>query len=373
MVRCNAICCTCASAAQAAALSPVLASRGPHPLAAHVAASWEAALKTANPQVAMQRFHAGLAAYQAHAYRRSLPDMPIIARQGGICLRDYGPANGAPLLVIPSLINPATVLDLSLDTSLLRWLSAQGLRPLLVDWGTPGAVERGFSLDDYVTAALVPLLKQMEQPMHVLGYCLGGTLAVALAALLPDNVRSLALLATPWDMYGYAADQRARVATLWADWQARCAPLDAVPMEWLQLLFLGLDPALSLTKFSRLAGLDPASPAAQDFVALEDWANSGPPLGLRAARQFFGDWHHSGGPAHGWQLGVQHVTPSAHHALIVISAHDRIVPEAAARPLAAQWPGADVLTVNAGHVGMVVGSRRRQLLWEPLRDFLLKV
>jgi polyhydroxyalkanoate synthase subunit PhaC len=366
MVQRNTRCC----AAKAAALSLPDQKRGPHPLAAHVAASWQAALALPDPQTAMQQFHAGLAVYQAHPYRRALPDMPVLASQGAVVLRDYGPANGAPLLVIPSLINPATVLDLTSETSLLRWLSAQGFRPLLVDWGTPGAAERDFSLDDYVTKALLPLLDQLAEPVALLGYCIGGTLAVALAALAPQKISAVVTLAAPWDMAGYGTDQRQRVRDLWADWQPRTVPLGALPMEMLQLLFLSLDPGLSLSKFTKLAGLDPASVAAQDFVALEDWANSGPPLSLPAGTQLFDHWYDSGGPAHGWRIGDVLIMPTAHRALVVISATDRIVPAAAAQPLADAWPGAQSLSVNAGHVGMIIGSRRLGLLWEPLRDFL---
>jgi polyhydroxyalkanoate synthase subunit PhaC len=366
MVQRNTHCC----AAEVAALIRDTPKSGPHPLAAHVAASWQAALGLPDPAAAMAQFHAGLATYQAHPYARNLAEMPELARIGNIRLLDYGPATGAPLLVIPSLINPATVLDLSSHTSLLRWLKAQGIRPLLVDWGVPGAVEAGFSIDDYVTRALLPLLTCLNQPVAVMGYCLGGTLAVALAALAPARVTALALLAAPWDMYGYDADQRQRVRALWADWQPRAELLGALPMEMLQLLFLSLDPALTLAKFTKLAGLDSTSAAAQDFVALEDWANSGPPLALPAGTQLFDHWYQSGGPAHGWRIHDVAIKATPHPALIVISSTDRIVPATAAQPLADQWPGARCLHVPAGHVGMVVGSRRQGLLWEPLRDFL---
>jgi polyhydroxyalkanoate synthase subunit PhaC len=366
MVQRNTRCC----AARVAALSLPEPKRGPHPLAAHLAASWQAALTLPDAQAAMQQFHAGLAAYQAHPYRRTLPDMPVLASQGAVQLRDYGPANGTPLLVIPSLINPASVLDLTSETSLLRWLSGQGFRPLLVDWGAPGTAERDFSLDDYVTKALLPLLDQLAEPVALLGYCIGGTLAVAVAALAPHKISAVVTLAAPWDMAGYGADQRQRVRDLWADWQPRAAPLGALPMEMLQLLFLSLDPALTLNKFTRLAGLDPASDGARDFVALEDWANSGPPLSLPAGTQLFDQWYDSGGPAQGWRIDDVAITPTPHPALVVISATDRIVPAAAAQPLADVWAGAQSLSVSAGHVGMIIGSRRRGLLWEPVRDFL---
>jgi polyhydroxyalkanoate synthase subunit PhaC len=366
MVQRNTLCC----AARCAALSGATAKRGPHPLAAHIAASWQAALAMPDPQVAMQQFHIGLAAYQMQSYRRVLPDMPVLAQQGAVTLRDYGPADGKPLLVIPSLINPASVLDLTHDTSLLRWLSGAGFRPLLVDWGAPGAAERDFSFDEYVTKALIPLLDALGQPVMLLGYCIGGTLAAALAALAPDKITAVATLAAPWDMAGYGLDQRQRLQALWAEWQPRATPLGALPMEMLQLLFLSLDPALSLNKFTRLAAMDPASKAAEDFVALEDWANSGPPLSLPAGAQMFDQWVSSGGPAQGWRIGGVPITPPACRALVVISATDRIVPAAAAQPLADTWLGAQSLVVNAGHVGMVVGSRRLKVLWEPLRDFL---
>ena len=66
-----------------------------------------------------------------------------------------GPAGGAPVLVVPSLINRAYVLDLLPEASLLRHLvGAPALRPLLLDWGAPGEAERGFGLDDYIAGRL---------------------------------------------------------------------------------------------------------------------------------------------------------------------------------------------------------------------------
>ena len=56
--------------------------------------------------------------------------------------------------MVPSLINRAYILDLAPETSLLRYLAAAGMRPLLVDWGSPGAVERGFGLTEYIAGRL---------------------------------------------------------------------------------------------------------------------------------------------------------------------------------------------------------------------------
>ena len=86
--------------------------------------------------------------------RRS-PTRRRSGREGCSRLLDYGAAPeaadpaGPPVLVVPSLINRAYILDLAPGRSLLRWLAAQGLRPLLLDWGAPGPAEAGFGLEDY--------------------------------------------------------------------------------------------------------------------------------------------------------------------------------------------------------------------------------
>src|SRR5690606_9100699 len=115
------------------------------------------------------------------------------------------------VLVVPSLINRAYVLDLTAERSLLRWLARQGLRPLLLDWGRPGAEERAFTLTDYVTGrlsrALDATLAEAKAPPVVVGYCMGGLLALGLALARQRALTGLALLATPWDFHAENAAQ----------------------------------------------------------------------------------------------------------------------------------------------------------------------
>ena len=99
-------------------------------------------------------FLTGLERYRRHPYRRRLTDPPVLWQEGTTRLLDYGPPGAAPVLVVPSLINRAYILDLAPGNSLLRHLAGAGLRPLLVDWGRPGEAERGFTLDDYIAGRL---------------------------------------------------------------------------------------------------------------------------------------------------------------------------------------------------------------------------
>src|SRR4051794_41544336 len=94
----------------------------------------------------------------------------------GASLRDYGGA-GAPVLFVPSLINPPSILDLE-GKSLLRWLAGRGrVRPLLVDWGWDLAARAGLSVAGHVEDVLLPLIEAAGGDVALVGYCLGGTMA----------------------------------------------------------------------------------------------------------------------------------------------------------------------------------------------------
>ncbi|MBM3573034.1 MAG: alpha/beta hydrolase, partial [Alphaproteobacteria bacterium] len=155
-------------------------------------------------------FRAGVQAYRRHPYRRPAIDPPVVWRDGTTRLLDYGVGQaGAPILIVPSLINRFYILDLSERLSLARYLADRGLRPFVVDWDRPGPVERTFTLTDYIAGRLdqaldhVAALGARRRPL-LLGYCMGGLLALALAERRRRDIAGLALLATPWDFH---ADQ----------------------------------------------------------------------------------------------------------------------------------------------------------------------
>ncbi|TRW18470.1 alpha/beta hydrolase [Glacieibacterium frigidum] len=300
----------------------------------------------------------GVRVYQDHPYRRALPDMPVVARAGGSTIRDYGGV-GPTVLFVPSPINPPTVLDLMEGNSLLRWLSEQGLRVLLLDWGEADDDWRAAGLDTLVER--LATLIAATAPAAVAGYCLGGTLALAAPVAVPH----LALLATPWHFDGYSAAQRSAIARHAAATRELSAGFGAYPVELLQPGFWALDREAVVNKFVRLAGLDPADPRAAAFVALEDWTNEGTPLPLRAARDLFDDLFAQDRSGRGeWQLGGRMVAPPDVPILNVTARRDRLVPPATALRAGTR------LDLDAGHVGMIVGGRAREQLWEPLAKFL---
>jgi polyhydroxyalkanoate synthase subunit PhaC len=318
---------------------------------------------TAGDPARLERVLAGLRRYQEAPRPRRRAPRPAVAERRGARLRDYG-GSGPPLFMVPSLINPPTVLDLP-GRSLLRWLARRGRRVLLLDWG--GAQARSdLSVTGHVEQILLPMLADLGEPADLAGYCLGGTMA--LAAAQAGGARSLAVIAAPWSFGGFAGADKARLAQLWSQSRPVSEQLGLLPMEVLQAAFWSLDPARTVAKFEGFATME--GQAARNFVALEDWANDGPPLGFAAAEELFEAFFVADAPGSGaWRVAGREIDAAALACpvLNIMSRTDRIVPLASAPPIG------EPLVLGQGHVGMVVGSSARQLLWRPLAAWLSRV
>lgn len=363
-----------------AVAGPVLAGtmrrRGPRPLMLHLAGPVLEAMQSGVPPAGMAdaALLAGIAAYRRHPFERRLAEPPVIWGEGSARLLDYGQDQGAPtVLVVPSLVNRAHVLDLMEGRSLLRFLTAGGLRPLLLDWGWPGPADRRLGLAGHVERVL-----RAHQAANgdgaMLGYCMGGLLALAAAVLAPRPPRGLALLATPWDFHAEAADEARRLAAMLPVLEPLMVLTGALPVDVLQLAFaLPQERARIAAKYRAFGAAPQGGAAAELFVALEDWVNDGVPLAAPVARECLTDWYGSNLPGLGeWGVAGQAIRPAslAMPGLIALPAADRIVPPGSARGLARAWPAASLLEPPLGHVGMVVGSRAPEAVWRPLRDWL---
>jgi polyhydroxyalkanoate synthase len=323
-------------------------------------------------------FLAGVEAYRRHPFHRARARVPVRWRRGAARLLDYGKDGaGRVVLIVPSLINRYTILDLLRERSFVRTLAHHGLRPLVLDWGEPGAAERDFTLSDYITGPLseaaAAAVRLAGGSVGLCGYCMGGLLALALAARRPADVACLALLATPWDFHAERPDQAELLGAL-----VECLPLfiggsDPVPVSVIQSLFLALDPFLAERKFIRFAGLDMAGEAAQSFVALEDWINDSVPLACRVAFECGRSWYRDNDPANGsWQVDGRPVRPEEVSApsLVVLPSRDRIVPPRSAEPLATAIPGANLLRPPFGHIGMMASLQAPDAVWHPIAEWL---
>jgi polyhydroxyalkanoate synthase len=124
--------------------------------------------------------------------------------------RLYRYAGGAsrfrtPVLLVYSLVCRSYILDLRPGNSMVEFLQKAGFDVFLLDWGVPDEVDAENTLETYCDEYL-PLALQAAceasgaGEVTLVGYCLGGVLALLYAAGHADApVRNLVTLATPID------------------------------------------------------------------------------------------------------------------------------------------------------------------------------
>lgn len=295
---------------------------------------------------------AGLRAYQSAPPVIRPADPPVLAKVNGASLTDRG-GSGPPVLLVPSLINPPRILDLDSQVSLAQAIAAMDRRALLVDWG-PAEGRRNLSVAGHVHRLLLPLIETIGEPPVLVGYCLGGTMAIAAASRVP--CAGLVTLAAPWNFAGYPEPAREALRALWAKAAPAAQALGLLPIEVLQAAFWAIDPLRTVAKFAHFAALAPDSAQARRFVEIEEWANDGEALPFAAAAELIEDLFVSNATATGrWRMGGAAVSlPDKLPALHCTAHGDRITPAATAPP-------GPVVAIDSGHVGMVIGSKRAHL------------
>nr|WP_231950238.1 alpha/beta fold hydrolase [Legionella lansingensis] len=113
-----------------------------------------------------------------------------------------------PVLILPAWIMKYYILDLSPNNSLVRWLVEQGHTVFIVSWRNPSHDDRHLGMDDYFRLGAMAAIDEVscrfpKTKINLMGYCIGGTLALIAASAMAeendDRLNTLTLLAAQGD------------------------------------------------------------------------------------------------------------------------------------------------------------------------------
>ena len=135
-------------------------------------------------------------------------DYTVVAETPKFSLRHYGHAkeNGSHVLMVPPLMVTAEIYDMAPDLSAIAWLREQGHDVWSIDFGAPDATPGGLekTLTDHVLAvseAIDVMAKRTRAKVHLVGYSQGGMFVYQAAAYRRcKDVASLITMGSPVDL-----------------------------------------------------------------------------------------------------------------------------------------------------------------------------
>lgn len=306
----------------------------------------------------------------------------VVWQQGRVRVLAYdtvGPRKPCPVLMIPSIINRYYVLDLRPGQSFVESLAAAGIPVYLLDWGTVTPKDRYATLDDHavrwIGAALRATCKDFGSARaHLLGYCIGGTLAAIHAAVRPERVAGLIGLTAPIGFHD--------PGLLSCFGRAGALPVERIERElgnmsgeFLRSSFAMIQPTAVGRKLSTFADRLWDDAFVERFLALETWVNDCVDVPGPTYRRLLRDLYEGDRFARN-ELAIDgrtvRVEDIACPVLAAVSPTDHIVPEASARILyeRASHPDRTLLRLDGGHIGVTVGSAAPGQLWRSTREWL---
>jgi polyhydroxyalkanoate synthase len=283
-----------------------------------------------------------------------------------------------PILLVPSLINRWYVLDLGPGRSMIEWLVAQGHEVYCIDWGTPGDEDRYLTWDDiggrYLGRAVrLAARASATGDVHVLGYCLGGTLTAAYVAAFPEGVASLTALAAPVD-FANAGIMSTWTRTPTFEVSSILEAFGNIPWPLMQASFRMLKPTLNAAKLVALFDRAWDDEFLDGFLATERWGNDNVSFPGACYARYIEELYRQNRLVAGTFTVCNRparLSSITCPLLAVAFSDDHIVPLPSAEPLVALAAARDkqLIALRGGHVGAVVSRKAADGVWAALHTF----
>lgn len=306
----------------------------------------------------------------------------VVWSQGTAELRRYRGDSvrfAEPVVMFIGLVSRSYILDLHRKNSVARWLLDAGFDTYLLDWGEPTAADSVNTLETYALRYLPRALRSALQIAgseqgHLLGYCMGGNLALLALAAQRLPVRSLVTMATPVDFtqlpgLAGAITQREIAPDRLIDWSGN------VPPEYLSAFFRARKPTADIPNFARLWENLWNDEFVESHQAMARWAREHVPFPGAAFRQVSDQWIRQNGfmegrlTMAGRRLDLRVVRCPT---FSILALRDDLVPPAAARPIESLIGAEEYafLELEAGHAGLTTSRKAVGTTMPALRDWL---
>src|SRR5215208_2696912 len=316
-----------------------------------------------------------------------------------------GKRRPVPVLMIYGFVLKPYVLDLVPGNSLVEYLVEKGFDVYLLDFGTSGAEDAGLSLEDFVLDYIHGAVQKVLQTsgageISLFGHSQGGTLSAMYASLFPDGpLKNLVLLSTPTEF----APRNPGLLGLWtlasrnggAFFNPAVVPrfMGNLPTNLASQL-INSATSLQATAMSMAArpfgrGLSVYDPALREvreraertvsvrsWLAVSKWVDDAAPFPGETFRRWVGDFYQRNKlvkgemELRGHRAGLSNIRCAV---LNISGKWDHVVPpsQTEATTALARSSDKEYVSLDTGHVGMLVGPGAGGGLWPRVRDWLV--
>jgi polyhydroxyalkanoate synthase subunit PhaC len=289
------------------------------------------------------------------------------------------PRSGPPVLFVPAPVSRYFIIDLLPGRSFAGYVAAAGFDVYIADFGTPTREDRFADLSYYVDGLVRRCVRTVATlrgtpSVSLVGYCLGGTLALLYAALYPDTVRRLVLLTTTvdGDVEGGISWVAHKMGLAGESYdEPRLVPSVEVK-SWFEMLAPGSNSLVGRVN-DLWDRLDDEPERLRDVRTMATWVDDVVPAPGRLLAELYRKF----GPGRNTlmngtaTLGDRALDFDAVSmpVLAVSAEKDTISPPAGVDAIKRIVPHADVVRLAGGHVGIVAG-RAAAALWKRTVEFL---
>jgi len=306
----------------------------------------------------------------------------VVYTKGKMRLLHFKPAvrkHKTPILFTYSLINRYYILDFLPGRSLIEYMVGQGFDCYAIDWGTPGEIENHMGWEDMLGGLIASAVKWTlrtsgADDLTLYGYCMGGTMALAYAALYPAGLRNFVAQATPVDFHE-GGIFRTWTRPEYFNVDAMVDAYGSAPIDLMETGFSMMAPVQRLTKWLNVFRRIDDKKFVTTFLGMEKWASDNVPFPGGVYRQYIKDCYQENNFCNGRMVVGGRTVDLGEIAcplLNLIAERDTIAPPKSSEVLNELVGSEDktLLRFPVGHIGLSTSSKGPKMIWPQVAEWI---